>query len=196
MSSLPFIPSSERLLVVVGPSGAGKDSVLAAWRHRLGALPVHFAQRVVSRPTEASEQHEPISACDFTRAVADGEFATSWHAHGLGYGLRWRELAPIAEGRWVVLNGSREHLPALRRQAPALRAVELTAPPELLAQRLQARAREDRQSIARRLHRQPIVEADHCISNNTHLAAAVDALHCWWSSLDTAQNLVGALDQI
>jgi ribose 1,5-bisphosphokinase PhnN len=118
MITLPFIPGSERLLVVVGPSGAGKDSVLAAWRHRLGAFPVHFAQRVISRQADANEQHEPISACDFARAVAAGELATWWHAHGLSYGLRWRELSPMAQARWVVVNGSREHLPALRRQGP------------------------------------------------------------------------------
>ena len=188
------MPGSERLVVVVGPSGAGKDSVLAGWRHRLGALPVHFAQRVVSRLASANEQHEPISACDFDRAVAAGEFATWWHAHGLRYGLRWRELTPLGEDRWVVLNGSRAHLPSLRQQAPSLRVVELTAPPELLARRLHARDREDAQSIARRLHRQPSVEADYSISNDAHLSAAVEALHSWWRSLASPQNFAGSLN--
>jgi ribose 1,5-bisphosphokinase len=183
MSTLPGIPRSERLIVVVGPSGAGKDSVLAAWRQRLGALPVHFAQRVVTRPHERSEPHEAMSTPEFERAVAGGEFATWWQAHGLHYAVRWRELAPLADARWVVVNGSRAHLAALRQQAPKLQAVELTASPELRARRLAARGREDARAVADRLRRDPPAEVALAIHNDTTLSSAVETLHGWWSSM-------------
>ena len=59
--SIVPIAQSERLLAVVGPSGAGKDSVLAAWRalqqqqqatpHAPAALP-HYARRVITRAAD------------------------------------------------------------------------------------------------------------------------------------------------
>jgi phosphonate metabolism protein PhnN/1,5-bisphosphokinase (PRPP-forming) len=175
--TLQPIPHSEHLIVVVGPSGAGKDSVLGAWRKRLGGQPVAFAQRVVTRPPDPHEPHEAMGPAAFQHAAATGEFATWWSAHGLHYGVRWRELMPLAHARWVVLNGSRVHLPSLRRQAPSLHAVEITAPPELRARRLALRDREDMHGAALPLARQAPAEVALTIHNDAELPAAVDALH-------------------
>lgn len=183
MKPLPAIARSERLIVVVGPSGAGKDSVLSAWRQHLGTLPVHFARRVVTRPPDRSEPHEAMSEQAFEQALRAGQFATWWSAHGLRYALRWRELAPLADARWVVVNGSRAHLPTLRRQAPALHAVELTAPAELRARRLAVRGREDTRDVAARLQRDPKAEVTVSIHNDSTLSSAVERLHGWWSSI-------------
>jgi len=171
---------SQRLIVVVGPSGAGKDSVLGAWRHRLAAQRVHFAQRVITRPRDASEAHEAVDADEFIRLRDSGELATCWHANGLHYGLRWHEVAPLSRGDWVVMNGSRGHLGTLRRQAPRLHAVEITAPTALRAQRLAQRGREDAAAVAQRLHRHVPAEVSLALSNDGELSAAVDALHGWW----------------
>lgn len=140
---LPAVAGARRLIVVVGPSGAGKDSVLRGWRASLGADAPAFARRVITRAPDATEAHEAVTAADFAGMRAQGLLATWWQAHGLDYGVRRRELEPLAAGRWMVLNGSRAHLPALRAQAPGLRVVVVSAPPHVLAQRLAARARED-----------------------------------------------------
>jgi ribose 1,5-bisphosphokinase len=184
-ADLAPIAASRRLLLVVGPSGAGKDSVLEAWRRSLGAAAPAFAQRVITRAPDATEAHEAVTRGDFAGLRSRGLLATWWQAHGLDYGVRWQQLEPLAQGRWVVLNGSRAHLPALRRQAPGLRVVEIGAPAHVLAQRLAARAREDAPAREHRLARaiEAPIEADLRLVNDGELHGCVDALAQWWDSV-------------
>jgi ribose 1,5-bisphosphokinase len=182
MNQLPFIPNSQRLLVIVGPSGAGKDTVLRAWRHQLGAESVHFAQRVITRLPDEHEHHESVSNENFRQLVARTELATWWEANGLSYGIRWRELVAISRGGCVVMNGSRAHLPVLRAQAPALRAVEIGASVQALSHRLAARGREEEQAIQSRLQRRIPVAVDAVVMNDGPIDSAVEALHSWWGT--------------
>ncbi len=184
---LPPIAGARRLIVVVGPSGAGKDSVLRGWRAAPGAP--HFAQRVITRASDASESHEAVTPGDFAGMRAQGLIATWWQAHGLHYGVRSSQLEPLVHGRWVVLNGSRAHLPALRAQAPGLRVVSVSAPAPVLAQRLAARAREDASARDGRLTRSvpAPVDADLELVNDGELQRSVEALLQWWQRVrDTA----------
>jgi phosphonate metabolism protein PhnN/1,5-bisphosphokinase (PRPP-forming) len=184
-AALPAIAGAHRLLLVVGPSGAGKDSVLRGWRDALGAAAPAFAQRVVTRAPDPFETHEAVTGADFAGMRAQGLFATWWQAHGLDYGVRWRQLEPLAHGRWVVLNGSRAHLPALRVQAPGLRVVAVSAPAHVLASRLAARAREDATAREGRLARAVgvQVDADLVLVNDGELRRSVDALLAWWAGV-------------
>ena len=116
---------------------------------------------------------------------AQGLLATWWQAHGLCYGVRRAQLAPLAHGRWVVLNGSRAHLPALRAQAPGLRVVEVNAPTPVLAQRLASRGREPAGVRDERLARtiDAPVAADLVLVNDGELQRSVDVLVQWWGAL-------------
>ena len=183
-AGLPTIAGARRLIVVVGPSGAGKDSVLRAWRAALGPAAPAFAQRVITRVLDATESHEAVTAGDFAALRSQGLLATWWRAHGLDYGVRWRQLEPLAAGGWVVLNGSRAHLPALRAQAPGARVVEIGAPADVLARRLAARAREDAAARDSRLARAVTtpVEADLVLINDGELRHCVDRLQQWWQA--------------
>ena len=186
-AGLPPIAGARRLIVVVGPSGAGKDSVLRGWRAALatlGAQAPMFAQRVITRAPDATESHEAVTAGDFAGMRSQGLLATWWHAHGLDYGVRWRQFEPLAAGNWVVLNGSRAHLPALCAQAPGLRVVEISAPADVLARRLAGRAREDAAAREGRLARAvPVpVEADLALINDGELQHCVDRLVQWWQA--------------
>ena len=179
---LPAIADARRLIVVVGPSGAGKDSVLRGWREAVGAAAPAFAQRVITRAPDAAEAHEAVTGADFAGMRTRGLLATWWQAHGLDYGVRWQQLEPLVQGRWVVLNGSRAHLPALRAQAPGLRVVEVSAPVHVRAQRLATRAREDASAREGRLAREIAggVDADLALVNDGELRHSVDALLRWW----------------
>jgi len=182
---LPAIAGARRLIVVVGASGAGKDSVLRGWRASLGAAAPVAARRVITRAPDGSESHEAVTPGDFAGLRGRGLLATWWHAHGLDYGVRRSELAPLADGRWVVLNGSRAHLGALRVQAPGLRVVSVSAPATLLASRLAARGREDAAARDARLARAfaAPVAADLDLVNDGDLGDCVAVLSRWWEAM-------------
>lgn len=144
-------------VAVVGPSGVGKDTLLAYARGRLGAgerTPVHFVRRVITRPADGStEDHDSLSPEAFERALASGAFALSWQAHGLRYGLPESVDRHIAAGHTVVANLSRAALDALRARYRHVQVVAIAASPETLARRLAARGRESSDEVSARLAR-------------------------------------------
>jgi ribose 1,5-bisphosphokinase len=143
-----------RLVLVVGPSGAGKDTLIDLARAALRDDPsVIFARRVVTRAASTAEAHDVMSDDDFDRAARAGAFALAWEAHGLRYGIVASIDADIRTGRTVVANVSRAIVAQARRRYADLRVVLVTAPPEVLAARLSARARGSDGDFARRLAR-------------------------------------------
>ncbi|QRM54331.1 phosphonate metabolism protein/1,5-bisphosphokinase (PRPP-forming) PhnN [Sinorhizobium sp. BG8] len=143
------------MIVVVGPSGAGKDSVMAfAARRFAGDDRILFARRVITRAADAGgEAHESVSAAEFASMRRSGSFCVSWDAHGLSYGIPAVVRDAVAGGRTVIANGSRQALPSFAAAFPRLKVVVITAHPEVLAERLAARGRETREAIAARLGR-------------------------------------------
>ncbi|MBU0641703.1 MAG: phosphonate metabolism protein/1,5-bisphosphokinase (PRPP-forming) PhnN [Alphaproteobacteria bacterium] len=141
-----------RLHAVVGPSGAGKDTLIDAARAVRRDLAV--ARRVITRPTSAGgEDFEGVSVEEFDRRLEAGEFALHWEAHGLKYGVPIEIEIALNEGRDVVFNGSRAILPEAYALYPNMGVLLITASPEVLAERLAARGRESRAEIEKRLAR-------------------------------------------
>jgi ribose 1,5-bisphosphokinase len=147
--------SGGRLIYVVGPSGAGKDSVLGWVKKQLvGGAPVTFARRTITRLDDAGgEDHLAATPEAFEAAHARGEFALDWTANGQRYGIGQEIRVWLAQGLTVVVNGSRQYLPEARRHFPDLELVHITARPEVLRERLVRRGRESRSSIEKRLSR-------------------------------------------
>jgi len=135
------------LVLVVGPSGAGKDTLLEAARQALAEdRRFHFARRVITRAVDAGgEAHEAVTEEEFSRR----DFALQWQAHGLRYGI---PVEALEAGRVVVANVSRTVIAEATRRFTA-RVIEVTAPPDVLAERLGARGREDTADVAARLAR-------------------------------------------
>jgi len=144
-----------RLIYIMGPSGCGKDSLMAEARLRLPAeAPVVFAHRYITRPSDmGGENHVALSRAEFQLRLTRGLFALSWESHGFAYGIG-REIDVWMEaGLSVVINGSREALPRALEVYLELLPVLVDVPEEMLRQRLDARGREDAGEIKARLAR-------------------------------------------
>jgi ribose 1,5-bisphosphokinase len=143
-----------RFILVVGPSGAGKDTLLGlAQTACVEDRSVVFPRRVVTRQASDFEDNEQVSFEDFRQARASGAFAVHWEAHGHGYALPRAIDDELRAGRTVVANVSRTVIDAVRRAYADVTVVSITAPPEILQQRLAARARDSDGQIGQRLDR-------------------------------------------
>ncbi len=144
------------LFLVVGPSGAGKDTLIEGARAALkpGGAYV-FPRRAITRPSDAGgEDHEAVSPEAFAEREATGGFFATWRAHGLDYGLPACISGTLESGRHVVANVSRAIVADVAERVSPMAVVEVMAPPELRARRLADRAREDEADAARRLARE------------------------------------------
>jgi len=143
-----------RLILVVGPSGAGKDTLISLAQATCGSDgDIIFARRVVTREATAHEANEQVSAEAFGKARGEGRFAVDWEAHGHCYALPRTIDDDIRANRTVVANVSRTVVDAMRRDYANAVVVSITAPVELLGERLVARGRSSDGQISGRLAR-------------------------------------------
>lgn len=166
-----------RLVLVVGPSGAGKDTLIEAARRRFaGDERVLFPSRVVTRPPSAAEANAEVDAATFATLARIGGFALSWSAHGHDYGIPVAIDHLLREGRTVVCNVSRSILDAARRRYQSVIVVEITAPPAVLAARVAARGRSSDGDPSARVTRrvETGAPADVTILNDGPVATAVE----------------------
>jgi ribose 1,5-bisphosphokinase len=164
-------------IAVVGPSGAGKDSLIAWARDMLTSDgEFSFPTRMITRPADATEHCASVTAEAFQSALGGGAFALHWQAHGLQYGLPAAIKAQLAEGRHVVANISRSAITEAKRRFYRTSLVLVRARPEILQARLRARGRETAEDQALRLSRNPApglsLEPDLIIDNNGSLETA------------------------
>jgi ribose 1,5-bisphosphokinase len=150
----PAAIGTGRLIAVVGPSGAGKDTLIDLARRACAADgTIVFPRRVVTREASRFEDNEQVSMDAFRQARGRGDFAIHWEAHGHGYALSRAIDDDIVAGRTVVANVSRTVIEALRRAYADVTVVLITAPADDLAERLAARDRGSDGAIAQRLGR-------------------------------------------
>ena len=173
------------IFAVVGPSGAGKDTLIAG---ALAQRPdLRLVRRVITRPTGAGgEDFEGVTAQEFLLRRKRGDFALCWEAHGLSYGIPKAQVDGPGD---VVFNGSRAALPLAMQVFSTLRVILVTAPDAVLAGRLSDRGRESDRDIAARLGRAgfalPDGVAASVVMNDGSVAEGVERL------LATLQSISG-----
>jgi ribose 1,5-bisphosphokinase len=165
---------------VVGPSGVGKDTLMAAM---IEADPSLVAmRRVITRSADAGgEDYSAVSDQQFAELVDEGAFALHWQAHGLSYGIP-AEIEELREGTTgVLVNLSRAVLLQAQDCFDGFVVLSVTADPQVLANRLAQRGRENDAEQARRLARagNPLPDGlthVYQIDNSGVLSDTVDAV--------------------
>lgn len=150
----------------MGPSGAGKDSVLRFARVNLNTRDkIVFAHRYITRPPDLSgENHIALTRAEFDARQSAGLFTFDWEAHETCYGIGIEIETWRAVGFVVVMNGSRTHFAKLPPQPANIVPVLITASPQILATRLARRGREAESEMIARLQRETLLPKDQSIT--------------------------------
>lgn len=142
------------LVLVVGPSGAGKDTLIGLAQARCAErADVVFPARTVTREASQHESNRSVTPDAFALEAEAGAFALWWYAHGHGYGIPKAIDDELRAGRSVVVNVSRGVIRDARERYANVKVVHVTAPADVLAERLAARNRPSDGSLAARLGR-------------------------------------------
>lgn len=144
-----------RLFYLVGPSGAGKDSLLRQLKRKqyVTQQPL-VAHRYITRAVrENDENHIELAPFDFLRRQQAGHFLFDWESHGHQYAIgrevqKWQQ-----SGRDVIVNGSRAYLHKASEIYPPLVPVWMMVTDDVLRTRLVQRGRENPTEIEYRIQR-------------------------------------------
>ena len=180
-------PSAPLLVVISGPSGAGKDAVMAALLADGGfARPVTMTTRS-PRPGEIDGVHYRFATPEaFRAALAAGELVEHAEVHGRLYGTPRAELArALASGRDVLLQVDVQGAMAIRGAMPEARLL-FVAPAGLgeLERRLRERGADPAERASRletaraELARQDAFDAV-VVNPDGDLGAAVARARAW-----------------
>lgn len=153
-----FVVPVERvplLLVLSGPSGSGKDSLIGCLERR--GLDVARVVTLTTRPPRPGEvpgrDYVFVSPAEFERLRAAGELLEYAEVYGHWYGTpKGPVRQALAQGRDVLLRVDVQGAQTIRRLCPEAVLVFLTPPSEdELLRRLRARRTESPAELERRL---------------------------------------------
>lgn len=142
------------IIVLHGPSGAGKDSVIDSLRERTG---IHRATSSTSRPPRDDERNGShyhfLSRAAFEEKIIRGDFAEWAVVYDDYKGLERSELmVPISRGEDVIIRTDVQGARTWRKRLEGAIFVFLTAEdPQTLRERLFRRRSESQKSFERRL---------------------------------------------
>jgi ribose 1,5-bisphosphokinase len=135
-----------KILLIVGASGVGKDTLLRAIK---GEIEANFLQRYINRAPSKDEQNYYVDSSAFALLQEHNFFISSWAAHENRYGIA---KSHIKEGLNII-SISRGAVADFERVYHNVVTIEVTIPKETLYKRLKSRGRESEEQIQKRIER-------------------------------------------
>ena len=151
----PYLHPAPLVVVISGPSGAGKDVTISRLRE-LGC-PLHFVVTATTRAPRAGERHGVhylfVSESEFERMIAQDELLEHALVYGEHKGIPKQQVRQaLASGRDVVLRVDVQGAARLRELLPEAVFIFLTASSEEeLIDRLRARRTETQEALQSRI---------------------------------------------
>jgi guanylate kinase len=143
------------LIVISGPSGAGKDTVMQRMQER--GLPFHFVVTATTRPKRENEiqgqDYFFVTKDEFARMIDEDELIEHAIVYGDYKGIPKQQVREaLASGKDVVMRVDVQGAESVRKMAPeALLIFITTDSEEELVHRLETRKTETADSLAIRL---------------------------------------------
>lgn len=174
------------LIVISGPSGVGKDSVLARMKER--GLPFHFVVTATTRPRRENEVHGRdywfVSKDEFARMIETDELIEYAIVYSDYKGIPKQQVREaLSSGKDVVLRIDVQGAETIRKLAPEALLIFLTTESEdELVRRLERRSTETADELKLRIatarkELQRIGAFDYVIINHDfHLDQSVDTI--------------------
>lgn len=179
------------VVIISGPSGVGKDTIIEAMRRRDGRTDRHYVITCTTRDRRAYEldgiHYHFRSHAEFARIREADGFLEHAEVHGNWYGTPRDQVAEaIAAGRDAILKIDVQGARAVRARIPGALLIFVVPPSiEELTERLVARSTETPEALARRMRNAAAEmarasEYDHVVVNETgqveRTAEAIDAI--------------------
>lgn len=144
-----------KLFYIIGPSGAGKDTLIQYVRTHLSqTTPMCIAHRYITRDYKSEgENHIELSEEEFNLRATNGLFTFHWEGHSTMYGIGKEIEIWMNSGIHVMMNGSRAYLNQAREKIPDLIPIYISVSKQTLMNRLITRGRESKDEIEQRLNR-------------------------------------------
>ncbi len=168
------------LVLVVGNSGSGKDSIISevVKRFPTNLKEIHLTKRYITRPPSETEDNISVSTQIFKEMSLQKKFALEWHIYDLDYGVPIDIEDWLKKGHPVIVNVSRTIVKKARGIYHNILVVFIKVPFVITLKRVKERARESGKLLQERIHRakdnQTFPDADFIVDNSGDLEIAID----------------------